>query len=100
MPVRSSSSVEAITSPFQTSILLDGLSGSFGAPQGRSPGCSCSASVGGVLWRGRRYGGAAALSGWFEAGREPGAAVEQGAERVEFAEAPFGGGGQVGLDER
>src|SRR5260221_8956807 len=33
IPVRSSSSVEAITSPFQTSSLLDGLSGSFGAPQ-------------------------------------------------------------------
>src|SRR6266581_9415438 len=30
---RSSSSVEAITSPFQTSILMDGLSGSLGAPQ-------------------------------------------------------------------
>ncbi len=31
--MRSSSSVGAITSPFQTSILLDGLSGSLGAPQ-------------------------------------------------------------------
>ena len=27
-------------------------------------------------------------------------AVEQVAEGVEFADAPFGGGGQVGLDER
>jgi hypothetical protein len=26
-------------------------------------------------------------------------AVEQGAEGVEFADAPFGGGGQVGLDD-
>ena len=41
-----------------------------------------------------------ALSGWFEAGREPGVAVEKGAEGVEFAAAPFRGGGQVGLDER
>ena len=42
----------------------------------------------------------AKLSGGFEAGREPCAAVEQVAEGVEFAETPFGGGGQVGLDER
>src|SRR5260221_4332343 len=42
----------------------------------------------------------AALSGGFEAGREPGVAVEQVAEGVEFADAPFRGGGQVGLDER
>jgi hypothetical protein len=43
----------------------------------------------------------ATLSGGFEAGGgEPCAAVEQVAEGVEFAEAPFGGGGQVGLDER
>jgi len=27
-------------------------------------------------------------------------AVEEVAERVEFADAPFGGGGQVGLDDR
>lgn len=40
------------------------------------------------------------LSGGFEAGREPGAAVEQGSEGVEFADVPFRGGGQVGLDER
>ena len=44
--------------------------------------------------------GVAALSGGFEAGREPGVAVEQVAEGVEFADAPFRGGGQVGLDER
>jgi hypothetical protein len=42
----------------------------------------------------------AALSGGFEAGREPCAAVEQVAEGVEFADAPFGGGGQLGLYER
>src|SRR6266704_1514462 len=34
---RSSSSVEAITSPFQTSILMDGLSGSLGAPHRSHP---------------------------------------------------------------
>ena len=39
------------------------------------------------------------LSGGFEAGREPGVAVEEVAEGVEFADAPFRGGGQVGLDE-
>ena len=43
---------------------------------------------------------AVALSGGFEAGREPCAAAEQVAEGVEFADAPFGGGGEVGLDER
>ena len=37
---------------------------------------------------------------WFESGWHPGVAVEQVAEGVEFADAPFGGGGQVGLDER
>ena len=42
----------------------------------------------------------ATLSGGLEAGREPCAAVEQVAEGVEFADAPFGGGGQVGLYER
>ena len=47
-----------------------------------------------------RPGGGAALSGWFEAGREPGVAAEEVAEGVEFADAPFRGGGQVGLDER
>ncbi len=35
----------------------------------------------------------ATLSGRFEAGREPCAAVEQVAEGIEFADAPFGGGG-------
>ena len=40
------------------------------------------------------------LSGGFEAGWYPGVAVEEVAEGVEFADAPFGGGGQVGLDER
>ena len=49
--------------------------------------CSYSPSVSGMTW-----------SGWFEAGREPGVAVEQVAEGVEFADAPFSGGGQVGLD--
>jgi hypothetical protein len=34
-----------------------------------------------------------------EAGREPGVATEEVTEGVEFADAPFGGGGQVGLDE-
>ena len=43
--------------------------------------------------------GVPALSGGFEAGREPGVTVEQVAEGVEFADAPFGGGRQVGLDE-
>ena len=42
----------------------------------------------------------ATSSGGFEAGWYPGSAVEQVAEGVEFAEAPFGGGGQVGLDDR
>ena len=41
-----------------------------------------------------------ALSGRFESGREPCAAVEEVAEGVDFADAPFGGGGQVGLDDR
>ena len=41
----------------------------------------------------------AVLSGWLESGGYPGGAVEQVAERVEFADSPFGGGGQVGLDE-
>ena len=44
--------------------------------------------------------GVAALSGGFEAGRWPWLAVEQAAEGVEFADAPFRGRGQVGLDER
>ena len=39
------------------------------------------------------------LCGGFEAGWYPGVAVEQVAEGVEFADAPFGGGGQVGLDD-
>ena len=39
------------------------------------------------------------LSGGFEAGWHPGVAVEQVAEGVEFADAPFGSGGQVGLDD-
>ena len=39
------------------------------------------------------------LSGWFQAGWYPRVPVEQGAEGVEFADAPFGGGGQVGLDD-
>jgi hypothetical protein len=39
------------------------------------------------------------LSGRFEAGREPGVAGEEVAEGVEFADAPFAGGGQVGLHE-
>ena len=39
------------------------------------------------------------LSGRFEAGWYPGAAVEQVTEGVEFADAPFGGDGQVGLDD-
>jgi hypothetical protein len=40
------------------------------------------------------------LSGGFETGWEPGIATEEVAEGVEFADAPFRGGGQVGLDER
>jgi len=39
------------------------------------------------------------LSGGFGAGREPGVAAEEVAEGVEFADAPFRGGGQVRLDE-
>ena len=39
------------------------------------------------------------LSGGFESGWYPGVAVEEVAEGIEFAEAPFGGGGQVGLHE-
>ena len=46
-----------------------------------------------------RCGVCGCLSGWFGAGWYPGMAVEQGAEGVEFADAPFGGGGQVGLDD-
>jgi hypothetical protein len=41
-----------------------------------------------------------ALSRWFDARRQPGVAVEEVAEGVEFADAPFGGSGQVGLDDR
>ena len=33
-------------------------------------------------------------------GRKPRSACEELAEGVEFAEAPFGGGGQIGLDDR
>jgi hypothetical protein len=40
------------------------------------------------------------LCGGLEGGRYPGVAVEEVAEGVEFADAPFGGGGQVGLDDR
>ncbi len=43
--------------------------------------------------------GVGVLSGGFEAGWYPGAAAEQVTEGVELAEAPFGGGGQVGLDD-
>jgi hypothetical protein len=39
------------------------------------------------------------LSGGFESGWYPCSAVEEVAEGVEFAEAPFGGGGQAGLDD-
>src|SRR5450756_2563441 len=39
------------------------------------------------------------LSGGFESGWHPGVAFEEVAEGVEFADAPFGGGGQVGLDD-
>src|SRR5271170_6089946 len=39
-------------------------------------------------------------SGGFEPGREPGLTAEQAAEGVEFADTPFTGGGQVGLDQR
>ena len=41
----------------------------------------------------------AGVSGWLEAGGYPWGAVEQVAEGVEFADLPFGGGGQVGLDD-
>jgi hypothetical protein len=41
----------------------------------------------------------AGLSGRLESGGYPGGAVEQVAEGVEFADLPFGGGGQVGLDD-
>ena len=43
--------------------------------------------------------GVAGFPGGFEAGRDPGAAVEQVAEGVEFADSPFRGGGYVGLDK-
>src|SRR6266516_3448521 len=64
-----------------------------------SPRCNCSysASVSGLMVA--RIAGAV-LSGWFEAGRYPGVAVEEVAEGIGFAEAPFDGGGQVGLDDR
>src|SRR5580698_5856979 len=39
------------------------------------------------------------LAAGFGCGWYPGGAVEQVAEGVEFADAPFGGGGQVGLDD-
>ncbi len=48
------------------------------------------------MWR----AGVVALPGGFEAGRDPGVTAEQIAEGVELAEAPFAGGGQVGLDQR
>jgi hypothetical protein len=35
-----------------------------------------------------------------DCGREPGAVGEQHGEGVEGVDAPFGGGGQVGLDDR
>jgi hypothetical protein len=44
-------------------------------------------------------GGVAPLSGGLGAGREPGVAVEEVAEGVELADAPFRGGGQVRLEE-
>ena len=40
-------------------------------------------------------GGVGALSAGFEARGQPGVAVEEVAESVEFADAPFAGGGQV-----
>ena len=46
-----------------------------------------------------RHGERPVLSGGFEYGRYPGVPVEEIAESVEFADAPFGGGGQVGLDD-
>src|SRR5450756_1690614 len=59
--------------------------------------CSYSASVSGVTCGGT--GSSPVLSGGFESGWHPGMAVEEVAEGVEFADAPFGGGGQVGLDD-
>src|SRR5579859_1253185 len=56
---------------------------------------SYSASVIGLLWRVL----CGALSAGLECGWYPGAAAEKGAEGVEFAVAPSGGGGQVGLDD-
>ena len=44
-------------------------------------------------------GGDGVLSGGFEAGWHPGMTIEQVAEGVKFADAQFGGGGQVGLDD-
>ena len=46
-----------------------------------------------MTWAGR------CLSGGLEPGWLPGVAFEQVAEGVEFGDAPFGGGGQVGLDD-
>ena len=60
------------------------------APPRRAGTGSYSPSVNGMRWSGL-------WSGWFEAGRQPGVAVEQIAQCVEFADAPFSGGGQVGL---
>jgi hypothetical protein len=58
---------------------------------------SYSASVSDMTWdedRGWRYPVGS------RPGREPCASVEGVTECVEFAEAPFGGGGQIGLDNR
>ena len=54
---------------------------------------SYSASVSGLM----RRAGVVVLCGGFESGRKPCVAVEEVAEGVELADAPFGGGGQVGL---
>src|SRR6266568_7415521 len=53
---------------------------------------SYSASVSGLMWR----AGVVVLCGGFKSGREPCVAVKEVAEGVELADAPFGGGGQVG----
>src|SRR5205814_9979316 len=50
---------------------------------------SYSASVSGLMWRAC----VVVLCGGFESGREPCVAVEEVAEGVELADAPFGGGG-------
>jgi hypothetical protein len=52
-----------------------------------------------VIFPRRGAGEEALFPGGFKPRRHPGSAVEEAAEGIELAGAPFGGGGEVGLDD-